>query len=92
MKTLFIVFTLCLISVQAQAKQYKKLTEIVNETVGPVADALNKSADNETLNMGGEFALRAVFLRIQAKAGFDVEFGKIELIPELELVFQKEKL
>lgn len=92
MKAIITVLALAFLTTSAEAKQYKKLTRIVNENVTAVSDALNKSADPETLELGGSFELRRLFLRVQAKAGFDVEFGKIELIPELELVFQKEKI
>lgn len=78
-------------AVTGQAKQYEKLTRFIDENVETISQAMNASSAVQPMDFGGEWEFKRIFLRLQAKAGFDVEFGKIELIPELELVFQKEK-
>jgi len=73
----------------AQARSYEELTTFVDQNTERITSALQEtSADG--LMLSGNFEFRRLFLRLQAKVGFDIETGKIELIPELELVFQKE--
>ncbi len=75
----------------AQGKQYKELTQFIDESTTQVAEALELSGRGDSLELGGKYEFKRFLIRLTAKVGFDVEVAKIELIPELELVFQKEK-
>ncbi|MBI1861148.1 MAG: hypothetical protein HYR96_09550 [Deltaproteobacteria bacterium] len=87
----FIAMALIL-AASAQAKQYPQLTDFINNTAHDVNLALVTTAHGSTQTgvmpaMSG-FEFRRIFLRLQANVGFAIEVAKIELIPELELVFQ----
>ena len=91
MKTL--TFLVLAISVNANADQYKKLTEFVNDNVSQISQAINSTAGDEPMGFGGDYEFKRFFLRIQAKVGFDLPpFAKLTVVPELELVFQKENV
>jgi len=75
----------------AQAKVYPKLTRFVDENVTQIQGALGAAAASEPMELGGKFEFKRILLRLQAKAGFSIDLATLELIPEVELVFQKEK-
>ena len=81
-----------LITTQAKAQKYPDLTEFVEKNVRNISLAINSSSIPEYPGIQGKFEFKRFLLRINAKVGFEAPIGKIELIPELELVFQKEKI
>lgn len=92
MHRLFIVTAVALgLAGPVHAKPYKKLTDFVDQEIGRVSKAMNSAASIEPMELGGAFEFKRILLRLTAKVGFDIEVAKIELLPELELVFQKEK-
>ena len=90
MKKLILFIAIGILGSVCEARTYPKLTRYVDENVGVIAQAVNTTAKESPMNLGGGYEFRRFNLRIQAKAGFDVEFGKVVVVPELELVFQKE--
>ena len=93
MKNLLLAICLMVgVATQAEAKQYPELTQFVIEKTTAAREALTPFEGEGPFLLAPQFDLKRFLLRIQMKIGFDVEFGKIEVIPELELVFQKEKV
>lgn len=90
------VILLVVVSLTAQAKQYEGLTQFVSEQTKELSQTINQSLSEESLETVGEFFGQAVFrrffIRVQAKVALDIEVVNLELIPELELVFQKDKV
>ena len=84
----YILIGLIIGQTAAFAKPYKKLTAFVAEEVTPISDALNTGGDSMILD--GNYEFKRLYLRLQAKAGFSIEVVNLEVIPELELAFQKE--
>jgi hypothetical protein len=91
MNTKVIGLVIALLAPMAEAKQYVELTEFVETNAKTIGKTLNATALQSPMELGGGYEFRRLFLRIQAKVGFNVEFANIDLVPELELVFQKEK-
>ena len=76
----------------AKAKSYPELTLFVGEQTELMVRALLETELNDPMDFKGNYEFRRFFLKINALVGFDIEIATIQLVPELELVFQKEKV
>lgn len=70
------------------AKPVSELTKFTETEIATLTDAINEAQRDETPQR--DWAFRRFLLRIAAKVGFDIEVIKLEVIPELELVWQKQ--
>ena len=90
-----LILFLCLFFLTTQdavgSKANKKLTDFISSTVERVGTAVSTASkpEGENAELSPGFYFRRFLLLIQAKVGFDIELGKIELVPEIELVWQR---
>ena len=93
MKTIRVTIALLLLAaIPATAEPVQELTEFTATQVRAISAAINEVGPSlNTSPEAGDFTFRRFFLRVTAKVGFDIEAVKLELLPELELVWQKEK-
>lgn len=90
MKRIQLATLALLMTSMSYGKSYPKLTEFMDENVTRVGNAMNATAGHESMDFGGNYEFKRIFLRFQALVGIDVHVAKLLLVPELELVFQKE--
>jgi hypothetical protein len=76
---------------EAHARFYKPLNKFVETETKTMMKALQEVEASDPMDLDGKFALKRFFLRLQAKIGFSAEVVSIDLIPEVELIWQKEK-
>jgi len=81
---------LVLVSLSLQAKPIPELTNFVEEQSTVLSTALSEGNDSAAWEALGGWEFKRFFLRVGAKVGFDIEAIKLELLPELELVWQKD--
>lgn len=93
MLRLSIVLMLVLLPVTGvKGAPIEKLTQFVREEVVRINDAVASIPSEDALQQD-KWDFRRFLLRLRAKVGFNVaEMAKIDLIPELEHVFQKRKV
>ena len=80
---------LMFISLSVQAKPIPALTDFTAEQVKILSTALAE-ADEPDSRSFDDWVFKRFFLRVTAKVALDIEAIKLELLPELELVWQKE--
>lgn len=83
---LLVLFTALLVGLPAQGKPIQNLQDFTAREVS----RLDKAVQEGTTPGSRDFEMKRFLLRVQAKAGFSIEVVNVELIPELELVWQKE--
>lgn len=85
-----VLLLLFLMSVPLRSEPIPELTEFTDTQIAALSQAVaaRDSEEVETELRGWSF--KRFFLRLTAKVGFDLKAAKIELLPELELVWQKD--
>lgn len=79
-------------ALSAEAAPVKALTTFTEEQIRVLQGAVHGAhASRTTADEAESWTFRRFLLRVVAKAAFDIEAVKLELVPELELVWQKEK-
>ncbi len=88
MRYLFaITLTVILLASHAEGKPVKELAEFTRTSVATMNEAVGEAVAYPDRT---GWAFKRFLLRLTAKVGFDIEAVKLELLPELELVWQKE--
>jgi hypothetical protein len=80
-----------LMAFPAHAKVVKTLGDFTSEQVTLLGKAVNDgTAPESSAGQTRDWAFKRFLLRVTAKVGFSIEVVNLELVPELELVWQKE--
>ncbi len=84
----------------AQAEIIPELRDFISGEIETISQAINDSSGNGGEASSDEVAngdqdqemmfFRRFLIRIRAMVGFDQQFGKIQVLPEVELVWQRD--
>jgi hypothetical protein len=86
-----LLFLLAVSSIPAQAKGIPELTRLLKEETSTLIREVDGAPETGTQVQGDSWYFRRMMIRVRPKASFEIPgFAKLEIIPETELIWQRE--